>query len=36
MRPRAEPDNAKNQRREDSNIKQGINHVSLHSKQIAF
>ena len=36
MRPRTEPDNAQNQHREDSNIKQCINHVSLHSKQIAF
>ena len=30
MRPRTEPDNAENQRREDSNIKQCINHGSLH------
>jgi hypothetical protein len=30
MGPRAEPDNAQDQRREDSNIKQCINHGSLH------
>jgi hypothetical protein len=36
MRPPAEPDDAQNQRREDSNIKQCINHISLHRKQIAF
>jgi len=30
MRPRTEPDNAQTQRREDSNIKQRINHGSLH------
>jgi hypothetical protein len=32
MRPRTEPDNAQNQCREDSNIKQCINHGSLHRK----
>jgi hypothetical protein len=36
MRPPAEPDDAQNQRREDSNIKQCINHISLHRKQITF
>ena len=30
MRPRTEPDNAQTQHREDSNIKQCINHGSLH------
>jgi hypothetical protein len=30
MRPPAEPDDAQNQRREDSNIKHCINHISLH------
>ena len=30
MRPRTEPYNAQSQHREDSNIKQCINHVSLH------
>ena len=29
-RPRTEPDNAQNQGREDSDIKQCINHGSLH------
>jgi hypothetical protein len=36
MRPGTEPYNTQTQRREDSNIKQCINHVSLHWKQIAF
>jgi hypothetical protein len=30
MRPRTEPDNAQNQRREYSNIQCYINHASLH------
>jgi hypothetical protein len=30
MRPRTEADNAQTERREDSNIKQCINHGSLH------
>jgi hypothetical protein len=30
MRPRAEPDNAQTQRREDSNINHCINHAPLH------
>jgi hypothetical protein len=30
MRPRTEPDNAQDQRREDSDIQHCINHASLH------
>jgi hypothetical protein len=35
MLPLAEPENAETQRREESNINQCINHVSLHQKQNA-